>query len=108
MAFTGDIEHLPIVDVIQLLYTTRKSGTLTVRSPKGESRLIFSEGHIVSANHLNSLVCIGKVLLKIGAVTPEDLNTALVVQKNAGEGRKPLIATLIEMGKVQQEEAHKG
>ncbi len=108
MAFTGDLEHLPIVDVIQLLYTTRKSGTLTVMGPKGESRLIFSEGHIVSANHFNGLVRIGKVLLKMGAVTAEGLDESLAVQNDAGEGRKPLIATLIEMGNVKQEDAHKG
>lgn len=108
MAFTGDLEHLPIVDVIQLLNTTRKSGALTVRSEKGESKLIFSEGHIVSANHLNSSVCIGRVLRKMGVVSVEDLDQALEVQENAGDSRKPLIGTLIEMGKVKQEDAHKG
>lgn len=108
MAFTGDLEHLPIVDVIQLLHTTRKSGELTVRGAKGDSRLIFSEGHIVSANHLNSTVSIGRVLLKMGVITREDLDLALEVQENAGNNRKPLIGTLIEMGKVQQEDAHKG
>lgn len=108
MAFTGDLEHLPIVDVIQLLNTTRKSGALTVRSDKGESKLIFSEGHIVSANHLNSSVCIGRVLRKMGVVSSEDLDLALEVQENAGDSRKPLIGTLIEMGKVKQEDAHNG
>ncbi len=108
MAFTGDLEHLPIVDVIQLLNTTRKSGALTVRSEKGESKLIFSEGHIVSANHLNSSVCIGRVLRKMGVVSAEDLDQALEVQENAGDSRKPLIGTLIEMGKVKQEDAHNG
>jgi len=108
MAFTGDLEHLPIVDVIQLLNTTRKSGALTVRSDRGESKLIFSEGHIVSANHLNSSVSIGRVLRKMGVVSAEDLDLALEVQENAGESRKPLIGTLIEMGKVKQEEAHEG
>ena len=42
MAFTGDLELLNIVDIIQLLNTTRKSGTLFVKGLKGESRIIFS------------------------------------------------------------------
>ncbi|MDT8316827.1 MAG: DUF4388 domain-containing protein [bacterium] len=108
MAFTGDLEHLPIVDVIQLLNTTRKSGALTVRSEKGASKLIFSEGHIVSANHLNSSVCIGSVLRKMGVVSAEDLELALEAQESAGDSRKPLIGTLVEMGKVKQEDAHNG
>ena len=41
MSFDGDLEHLPIVDVIQLLHSTGKSGTLTLKSPKGESQLVF-------------------------------------------------------------------
>lgn len=28
MSFVGDLEHLPIVDLIQLLHSTKKSGTL--------------------------------------------------------------------------------
>ena len=41
MSFTGDLEHLPIVDVIQLLHATRKSGILRIGCRKGESQLVF-------------------------------------------------------------------
>ena len=108
MAFTGELEHLSIIDVIQLLHSTRKSGILSVNGEKGESRIVFSEGHIVSANYLNSRVRVGKILVKMGVLTEADLEEALEAQKNAGENRKPLIATLIESGKIKQEDAHKG
>ena len=62
MSFTGDLEHLPIVDVIQLLHATRKSGVLRVTCRKGESQLVFKDGYMVSANHLNNSVRIGKIL----------------------------------------------
>jgi len=39
MSFVGDLEHLPIVDVIQLLHATRKSGTLCMKSLKGRASL---------------------------------------------------------------------
>ena len=94
MAFTGDLEHLHIVDIIQLLHTTRKSGTFSVRN-KGESRIIFSNGFIVGASHLNNSVRIGTVLVRMNAVTQKDLEKALALQKSAGKDRKPLIATLI-------------
>jgi len=63
MAFTGDLEHLHIVDIIQLLHTTRKSGTFSVTGRRGESRIIFSNGYIVGASHLNNKVRIGTVLV---------------------------------------------
>ncbi len=108
MAFTGDLEHLHIVDVIQLIHTTRKTGTLTVKSDKGVSRIVFSKGYIVGANHLNNRIRIGSVLVKIDAISQQDLEEAIEVQKKAGKSRKPLISTLLEMGKLGREDAFKG
>lgn len=107
MAFTGELEQLHIVDIIQLLNTTRKSGTFSVRGKRGESRIIFSNGYIVGASHLNS-VRIGTVLVKTKAIAAEDLKLALDVQKKAGKNRKPLLNTLIELGKIGREEAARG
>ena len=84
MAFTGELEQLHIVDIIQLLNTTRKSGALFVKGSNGESRIIFSNGYIVGANHLNR-VRIGTVLVKLNAITIEDLKQALEVQKRQGK-----------------------
>ena len=108
MAFTGDLEQLHIVDIIQLLNTTRKSGIFSVKGIRGESRIIFSNGYIVGASHLNNKVRIGTVLVKMKAITVEDLEQALKVQRDAGKDRKPLIATLIDMGKLRPEEASRG
>lgn len=108
MAFTGDLELLNIVDIIQLLNTTRKSGTLSVKGLRGESRIIFSNGSIVGASHLNNRVRIGIVLVKMNAISPKDLEQALEVQKKAGKDRKPLIATLMEQGKLKRDEAARG
>jgi hypothetical protein len=108
MSFTGDLEHLPIVDVIQLIYTTRKSGTLSIKSQKGESQLVFSDGYFVSANHLNNSVRIGQILIESNFITQGVLDQALLEQKKAGVGRKPLVATLIELGVIKREDAYKG
>ena len=108
MSFTGDLEHLPIVDVIQLLHATRKAGILHVKSRKGESQLVFKDGYIVSANHLNNSVRIGKILVDRNVITPDMLDQALREQNNAGDDRKPLIITLIEKGMVQEKDAYKG
>jgi hypothetical protein len=108
MAFTGDLELLNIVDIIQLLSSTRKSGTFSVTGSKGESQILFSNGYIVGASHLNNRVRIGTVLVRMNAITPEDLEQALEVQKRAGKDRKPLIVTLMELGKLGKDEAARG
>jgi DNA-binding NarL/FixJ family response regulator len=105
MAFTGDLEYLHIVDIIQLVNTTRKSGAFAVQGEKGESRIIFSNGYIVAASHLNGKVRIGTVLVKMKAISVEDLRQAIEAQQKAGKDRKPLIATLIEQGKAALDDA---
>lgn len=108
MSFSGDLEHLPIVDIIQLLNSTRKSGTLKLLGGKGESRLVFSDGHIICANHSNNSVRLGQVLISMNAITPELLQQTLEEQKQAGEQRQPLVAMLIDSGKIGKELAFKG
>lgn len=108
MSFNGDLEHFPLVDVIQMLHMTGKTGILYLKSPKGESQLVFHEGFFVSANHLNNSVRIGQVLVEMEALTTEQLNNALKEQKEAGRNRKPLIATLIEQQTIDKDTAYKG
>ncbi|AJE02255.1 DUF4388 domain-containing protein [Geobacter pickeringii] len=108
MSFTGELEHLSIVDVIQLLHATRKSGTLTVKSRKGESQLVFNDGYIISANHFDNSIRVGKILVEAKVIPPETLEQALRDQQEAGENRRPLVATLIEQGHVRKEDAYRG
>src|SRR5512138_3639011 len=106
MSFVGDLEHMPIVDVIQLLHSTRKSGILSVKNRKGESRLVFKDGYIVCANHLNNSLRIGNILVERHLITQETLECALQEQENAGEDRKPLIVTLVQNGLVEETDAY--
>ena len=107
MALTGDLEHLHIADIIQLIHSTRQSGTFAVKGARGASRLIFSNGYIVGANHLDNSVRIGAVLVKMKLISLNDLSKAHEIQQQAGKERKPLIATLRQMGVLKQEDAMK-
>lgn len=108
MALTGDLALLHITDIIQLIHTTRQSGTLSIQGIKGESRIIFSNGYIVSANHLSNRVRIGSVLVAMKSITVEDLKFSLEVQKKAGKDRRPLVSTLKQLGKIKDDAAFKG
>ena len=108
MAFTGDLEHLSIVDIIQLLHTMRASGIFCVTGNKGESKIVFSSGDIVGANHISESIRIGTVLVEAGAVTIDDIKQALGVMNDAAKSRRPLMDTLLQMGKLKREDAVRG
>lgn len=108
MSFSGDLAHLPIVDVIQLIHSTRKTGTLTIKSQKGESQLVFIDGYFASAHHLNNSIRIGHILLEKGYVSQQTLDEALLEQRQSGASRKPLIATLLERGAITPDKAYSG
>lgn len=108
MSFSGDLEHLPIVDVIQLIHSTQKTGTLRITNGRSECQLVFEKGYIVSANHANNNVRIGNILVKNGAITEAQLEQTLAEQSAAGDRRQPLIAALIEGGSIKKEDAFKG
>ena len=106
MSFTGDLEHLPIVDVIQLMHSTRNSGLLHINGKRGESQLAFKNGYIVGASHLNNGIRIGDILVAHGAISEETLQEALGIQHTPGTPRRPLIVTLLDWGMVQEQEAY--
>jgi len=108
MSLKGNLEHFPIIDVIQLLHGSRKSGVLRLSSEKGESQLVFHDGDLVSANFLNSRVRVGQVLVSAGAITEDQLAQALAIQENAGDERKPLVITLLEQNMVDETAAYNG
>ncbi len=108
MSLTGDLKHFPIIDVIQLLHSSRKTGVFRLSSEKGESQLVFHDGDLVSANFLNNRVRIGQVLVSAGAITEDQLARALEIQKDAGDDRKPLVITLLEHNMVDETAAYNG
>lgn len=107
MAFSGDLEHLSIVDVIQLLHSTRKTGTLKVQGRKGEISVAFNDGYMVGASHYEKGTRIGTILTEAGVISNETLQKALAIQTKSGDARKPLIATLLENSLVDNNAAYR-
>lgn len=108
MAFSGDLEHISIVDVIQLLHTSRKTGILKVQGRKGEISVAFSDGYITGASHYSRGALIGSILVEAGVISYEALDEALAIQKQAGSERKPLIGTLLENNLADRDAAYRG
>jgi hypothetical protein len=108
MSFSGDLEHIPLIDVIQLLQQSAKSGTLRLTGDRGSCQLGFREGFIVSANHVNTGYRIGSILVELGVITREALDLTLAEQALRVPHPPPLIALLVETGRVKREAAYRG
>lgn len=99
MALEGSLKEFNLADILQLLYFQRKTGVLSISGKSDKIRLLFHEGHIVSAESQKRDVGgrLGRVLVSRGIITTETLESAIARQKESG-GR--LGAILIMEGRA--------
>jgi CheY-like chemotaxis protein len=55
LSLSGNIEDLPLLDILQVVAFSQKTGHLEVRSQRGESGIVFLEGKVVAAFSWDSL-----------------------------------------------------
>ena len=49
MTLTGNLEDLPLLDILQVVSFSRKTGWLTIRTSAGEGAIVFKQGLVVSS-----------------------------------------------------------
>jgi CheY-like chemotaxis protein len=54
MSLTGNLEDLPLLDIIQIVSFSKKTGYLTIRTEPGEAAIVFRDGYVVSSFAWNS------------------------------------------------------
>lgn len=80
MGFAGDLDDLPLQDILYLLSTRRKSGRLTLRTLSNEFVLLFDQGRIASVITDDDSLRIGRLLVEQGYLTEAQLEQALALQ----------------------------
>jgi CheY-like chemotaxis protein len=55
VSLAGNLEDLPLLDIIQIVSFSKKTGFLTIRSGSGEGAIVFLEGLVVSSFAWDSL-----------------------------------------------------
>jgi tetratricopeptide (TPR) repeat protein len=105
MAIEGPLRELGVHDVFQLLDLTRKTGELRIRSALRDNDGVvhFRKGRVVGASMRDENHRIGRMLVKAGRITEEELLGALKIQIQEGETRR-VGDILIAMGAVSQRE----
>lgn len=80
MGFSGDLEDLPLQDILYLLSTRRRSGRLTLRTSANEFVLLFDQGRIASVITDDDNLRIGRLLVEQGYLSEAQLEQALALQ----------------------------
>jgi hypothetical protein len=102
MALAGTLKDFGLPDIVQLIGLQRKTGTLHLQSGGEKVKVIFEGGSIVAAESSIARPSdrIGNALVMQGAITQEQLDDALLVQKQT---MQRLGHVLISEGLVSEE-----
>lgn len=102
MAFKGTLDSLGMVEIMQLICMTQKTGCLMVAHPKGEAKhLYFEGGDITAATSTAAKDRLGFVLVKMGMLTVEQLAHARADEQRTGVKQG---ASLVERGLLTEEQ----
>jgi hypothetical protein len=92
------VDILPVIEVMQALSATGKSGVLQVEEGQRSARFTLLGGRIISATTEPRIKFMGEYLVERGLISQEALGHALEMQRQQGEPRSPLGGILLEMG----------
>lgn len=84
MAITGNLETMPLADLVQFLGLGRKTGVLRVETPHGRKRLVMEDGFAVYCSSDNPKEYLGQHLLARTDLTEADLEIAFRLQRETG------------------------
>jgi predicted transcriptional regulator len=103
MALEGSLRDFGFADILQLIFFQRKTGVLTIEGRLDKVRLLFIEGNITGAESKRRIEAnrLGKVLVKKGLLSEDDLQEILREQKSTNA---KLGNILIRKGFVQKEQ----
>ncbi|MFZ5980554.1 MAG: DUF4388 domain-containing protein [Candidatus Zixiibacteriota bacterium] len=102
MSLSGNLKTVSFPDILQLLATGKKTGTLECRTSTRQKEVSFKDGNIIFASSVNSSEdLLGNMLLKKGKISKTDLERAITLHKQTG---RQLGTTLIDMNLFSKEE----
>ncbi len=97
MSLVGNLEDLPLADILQIVSLSKRTGILTIETEEGKNVIVFKNGLIVSAACPSPKIKnLGQVLLERQLVTPFRLQELLDLQK--ARGNQPLGTIILESG----------
>ncbi|GAB6062115.1 DUF4388 domain-containing protein [Deferrisoma palaeochoriense] len=88
MPLEGTLSYRDLAHLLQVVGSSRKSGVLEIRHEDRVARLVFRDGRLIRAESNQRHPEIGELLVRAGALSPQDLQRALTLQRATGEDRR--------------------
>jgi hypothetical protein len=103
MAFEGNLETMPVADLLQWAANGRQTGTIRVSTAEITKMIYIREGVIVSCTSSDPREFLGHFLVSKGAIDEADLQGA-IIDHDRSSGM--LGQLLVERGALSQEQLH--
>ena len=100
MSFTGNLKTVSLPDIFQLIFSTKKTGVLSIEKGDERKDIYFKSGFTVYAASSSEQDLFGNILMKQGRISKQEL--AKVLQEKR-DGKK-IGATLVERGLFTRDE----
>jgi hypothetical protein len=104
MSLVGSLEDLGLGEILQIVSLSGKSGTLWIRSPFGEGRILFDRGAIHGALAAGGPSDLRGLLSHAGALRPEELEALAADAAAAGESLEEVVTarTALDAGRLEE------
>ena len=102
MALVGNLRDFALHDFLYLVAHGHKSGSLRLHTAANAATLYFDQGKLISVVRPRRYERLGEMLLRLGKISPAQLQQALAAQKASVNG---LLGTiLVEQGHIAEAE----
>ncbi|MCC6791823.1 MAG: DUF4388 domain-containing protein [Thermomicrobiales bacterium] len=87
MAFMGETAVIGLAELLSVLAARRHTGRLTIISDGEEAQIFLEDGKVILVNSSNHALRLGRILLRLGILSADQLESALRQQDAQGGGR---------------------
>ena len=102
MAFMGETAEVGLAELLSVLAHRQHTGRLTIISEGEEAQIFLDDGKVILISSSNLALRLGRILLRLGILTIDQLENALRAQ-DSQIGRRPLGQILLDAGAVSSE-----
>ncbi len=103
MAFMGELSDIGVADLLYLLAIRRQTGKLTINTQGDEVGLFLDRGRMVLVTSSNLTLRLGRMLIRLGFISNDQLREALRFQELTRTAR-PIGELLVERGVITTDE----
>jgi hypothetical protein len=88
MGMTGTFDELSLSELLQLLFMSKKTGTLDLWRQADERKVFFKQGKIIFVEAIKFIEKLGDLLIKSKVINDRQLSKALKIQREKAPDKK--------------------